>query len=74
MICIQSHLSVVSTQINSAQHGFMKHRSTTTQLIDIYSDISKHLDSGGQTDIIFSHFAQAFDSVSHDLIVSKLKQ
>ena len=32
---------VVSLQIISAQHGFMKHRSTTTQLIDTYSDISR---------------------------------
>ena len=36
---------VVSPQINSAQHGFNKHRSTTTQLIDTYSDISRYLDS-----------------------------
>ena len=64
---------VVSPQINSAQHGFMKHRSTTTQLIDTYSDISKNLDSGSQTDIIFLDFAKAFDSVPHDLIVHKLK-
>ena len=64
---------VVSPQINSAQHGFMKHRSTTTQLIDTYSDISKNLDSGSQTDIIVLDFAKAFDSVPHDLIVHKLK-
>ena len=64
---------VVSPQINSAQHGFMKHRSTTTQLIDTYSDISRKLDSGSQTDIIFLDFAKAFDSVPHDLIVHKLK-
>ena len=64
---------VVSPQINSAQHRFMKHRSTTTQLIDTYSDISRNLDSGSQTDIIFLDFAKAFDSVPHDLIVHKLK-
>ena len=64
---------VVSPQINSDQHGFMKHRSTTTQLIDTYSDISINLDSGSQTDIIFLDFAKAFDSVPHDLIVHKLK-
>ena len=64
---------VVSPQINSAQHGFMKHRSTTTQLIDTYSDISTNLGSESQTDIIFLDFAKAFDSVPHDLIVHKLK-
>ena len=46
----------VNPQINSAQQGFMKHRSTTTQLIDTYidtySDISRNLDSGSQTDFI----------------------
>ena len=51
----------------------MKHRSTTTQLIIIYSDISRNLDSGSQTDIIFLDFAKAFDSVPHDLIVHKGK-
>ena len=55
------------------RHGFMKHRSTTTQLIDTYSDISRNLDSGSQTDIIFLDFAKAFDPVPHDLIVHKLK-
>ena len=57
--------------INSAQHG-----STTTQLIDTYSDIRRNLDSGSQTDIMFLDFAsiQAFDSVPHDLIVHKFKK
>ena len=64
---------VVGQQIISAQHGFMKHRSTTTQLIDTYSDISRNLDSGSQTDIEFLDFDKAFDSVPHDLIVHKLK-
>ena len=65
---------VVSPQINSAQHGFMKNHSTTTQLIDTYSDISINLDSGSQTYNIFLNFAKAFDSVPHDLIVHKLKK
>ena len=64
---------VVSPQNISAQHGFMKHRSTTTQLIYTYSDISRNLDSGSQKYIIFFDFAKAFDSVPHDLIVHELK-
>ena len=51
----------------------MKHRSTTIQLIDTYSDISRNLDSGSQAHIILLDFAKAFDSVPHDLIVHKLK-
>ena len=51
---------VVSPHINSAQHGFMIHRSTTTQLIDTYSDKRRNLDSGGQTNITFLDFTKAF--------------
>ena len=65
--------SVVSPLSNSAQHGFMKHHSTTTQLIDTYSDISRHLDFGSQTDIIFLDFSKAFGYVPNDLILHYLK-
>ena len=49
----------------------MKHRSTTTQQIDTYSDISGNLYSGGQTYIIFLDFAKAFDSdsVPYDIYI-----
>ena len=50
-------------------------RLNTAPLIDTYSDISRNLDSGSQTDITFLDFAniEAFDSVRHDLIVHKLQ-
>ena len=59
--------------INSAQHGFIKNRSTTSQLVDMYSSIGKNMDVGIQTDIIFLDFSKAFHSVPHYLLLHKLQ-
>ena len=64
---------LVSPMINSAQHGFIKNRSTTSQMLDMYSSIGKNLDAGVQTDIIFLDFSKAFDSVPRHLLVHKLQ-
>ena len=54
---------VVSPQINAAQHGFMKHRSTTTQLIDTYSDISRNLDSGSYIWKLYADDAKLYRNI-----------
>ena len=46
----------VYPMMNSAQHGFIKNRSTTSQLVDMYSSMGKNMDAGIQTDIIFLDF------------------
>ena len=63
----------VYPMINSAQHGFIKNRSTTSQLVEMYSSIGKNMDAGIQTDIIFLDFSKAFDSVPHYLLLHKLQ-
>ena len=63
----------VYPMINSAQHGFIKNRSATSQMLDMYSSIGKNLDAGVQTDIIFLDFSKAFDSVPHHLLLHKLQ-
>ena len=55
------------------RHGFIKNRSTTSQMLDMYSSIGKNLDAGVQTDIIFLDFSKAFDSVPHHLLLHKLQ-
>ena len=59
--------------INSAQQGFIKNRSTTSQMLDMYSSIGKNLDAEVQTDIICLDFSKAFDSVHHHLLLYKLQ-
>jgi hypothetical protein len=60
-------------KITNTQHGFLKNRSTTTQLMEVFSDINNSLDSGGQTDLVYFDLSKAFDSVPHTFLLHKLK-
>lgn len=54
------------------QHGFVKGRSTLTNLI-LYSDyISNALSKYKQVDSIYLDFCKAFDSVNHSILIYKL--
>jgi hypothetical protein len=72
--CIFNYLcKLLWPKIYHLQHGFMKGRSCTSQLIRVYHDIGSILDKGGQVDIIFLDFSKAFDSVPHHLLLRKLR-
>ena len=55
------------------QHGFLPNKSCTTQLLPFSHDISLSLNSCGLIDVVYFDFAKAFDTVSHDIILEKLK-
>ena len=54
------------------QHGFVKRRSTVTNLAEYTSFIAKSLDRKIQIDAIYTDFSCAFDSVDHTLLLHKL--
>ena len=56
------------------QHGFLKHHSCESQLINTSEEIMRHLDQvmGGQIDILVLDFSKAFDLVSHKKLLTKL--
>ena len=64
----------IASNIYPLQHGFVRGRSTITQLLDTVNQITKSIDQGVQTDVAFLDFSKAFDSVSHPHLVSKLDQ
>ena len=72
--CLFNHLySFVEPRLHSLQHGFMKQRSCTTQLLKCYHSIGRTLDEGGQIDVLYLDFSKAFDSVPHSYLLFKLE-
>jgi hypothetical protein len=59
--------------IRATQHGFMRGRSCTTNLLTFFEKITAELDSGKVIDVIYLDFAKAFDTVPHERLKKKLK-
>ncbi len=67
-----SHLSKLSL-LTTRQHGFLRRRSTVTNLLSAEETVTRWLDEGETFDIFNLDFAKAFDSVNHRLLLTKLK-
>ena len=59
--------------IYQLQHGFMRGKSTTTQLFEVYHGILESVASGKEVDVIYLDFTKAFDKVPHHLLLRKLE-
>ena len=68
--CLYDHVNNVITPL---QHGFLRNRACVTQLLSVLHTIGRNLDKNIQTDVIYLYFAKAFDTVDHNVILSKLK-
>ena len=58
---------------NKCQHGFLQGRSCVTNLLEVFDNIGKILDNGGQVDTIYLDMAKAFDRISHQKLIIKLR-
>jgi len=68
---ITSHL-LANNILHSAQHGFLKHRSTTTNLIECYNDWTVCVQDRCQMTVVYIDFRKAFDVVSHEKLFHRL--
>ena len=59
--------------IDPRQHGFLKNKSYNTQLVDFCDTVSLSFDNHIRSDVIHFDFSKAFDSINHDLILTKIK-
>ncbi|CAM5106879.1 unnamed protein product [Eretmochelys imbricata] len=70
---VLKHLEERKVTRNS-QHGFTKGKSCLTNLIAFYDEITGSVNMGRAVDVIYLDFSKAFDTVSHNILASKLKK
>ena len=54
------------------QHGFMKSRSTCTNLLEFVNFSVGKIEEGNQVDVIYNDISKAFDKLLHSVLVRKL--
>ena len=65
--------SHVRSRISENQHGFMKGRSTMTNLTTLMNTIGPEVEYGGQVDVIYLDFQKAFEKIPiQQLLLTRL--
>lgn len=59
--------------ISSHQHGFVKNKSTVSNLLILSEVLFANIDRNLQTDCLYTDFSKAFDKVNHSLLLLKLR-
>lgn len=55
-----------------SQHGFLKNRSTVSNLALLNELATDAMDSGTQVDVVYTDYSKAFDRIKHDILLQKL--
>jgi hypothetical protein len=58
--------------ISVNQHGFMKNRSTATNLLEYASFVLNSIEEGWKVDSTYTEFLKAFDRVRHQLLLEEI--
>ncbi|RYE19246.1 MAG: reverse transcriptase family protein, partial [Sphingobacteriaceae bacterium] len=62
---------LIGHHIIPQQHGFTKHRSPTTNLMEFVHFI---IGNKGQVDVLYTDFKKAFDKVNHQIPINKMNE
>lgn len=64
--------AALKCSFSEEQHGFLKNRSTTTNLLLSHEFISRGMEQGGQVDVIYKDYSKCFDRIDHQVLLKKL--
>ena len=59
--------------LSSKQHGFRKKKSTISAIVEFLHDVYKDQSTNQDTFVVFLDLKKAFDTVSHKILINKLK-
>ena len=65
-------LNHVKPALTHAQHGFLPHRSCETNLSTLLKTAWESISDSSQTDVVYTDYSAAFQSVNHSLLLHKL--
>lgn len=64
----------VQQSLSTPQHGFLRGRSTVSNLVVLNTTLTKCMEGGCQVDVIYTDYSKAFDRINHDLLLAKLSR
>lgn len=71
-IVLQYLTNLTQGKISKHQHGFIKGKSTSTNLMEFIEYVSTSLERGREAHAIYTDFSKAFDTVDHLILLEKL--
>lgn len=71
-ILFQDIFDNIEAEISRFQHGFIRDKSTVTNLCNFTEHAYEALEQGSQLDVIYTDCSKAFDKVDHGILLNKL--
>lgn len=63
----------IHNSFSPSQHGFLKGRSTVSNLVVLNEYVTASMDAGKQVDVVYTDYSKCFDRIDHKLLLRKLQ-
>lgn len=65
--------ATLKNSFSDFQHGFLRGRSTVSNLVLLNDNLTATMDKGRQVDVIYTDYSKAFDRINYKLLLIKLQ-